>query len=453
MSDLTSVFKKNRCWEDVQHILNKLESAGFVAYLAGGCIRDALLGKAPKDFDIATAAHPDEIIKLFPNSNKQGKAFGVVAVYCANKKTQVEVATFRKDGPYTDGRHPESVTFLSEKEDALRRDFTINALFYHCKKNRIIDYVNGQEDLKNKLIRTVGDAKKRFTEDKLRILRAFRFHVQLGFQIEPDTKALAMEMKSSLLDISRERIYEECVKMLATNKLLDTVTALRDLNILAQIQPSWKTANWNHCIKFWENINTLTNDITLLWVRALFPLMIQTSYMYIHKKGYWHEHFSHTLKEWKFSSKLINNIRDIFFSACCIPPLRHMKGVSIIASSHTSLAQKLKCLNTPWLKEVIFLSQLYGKHVLQQRLGLQELEQLKAEFNKRSVDGTTLPSALITGEDLKQLGVREDHIMAYYLEQLYDQQLTDCVLEKKLMLDRANKLLTQHESVSIESLD
>ena len=173
MFDLIPVFKQHSNWSEVRKIIFTLKESGAKAYLAGGCVRDALLKKVPKDFDIATSAKPEEILKLFPGSNIQGKAFGVVSVSC--KKGIVEIATFRKDGPYIDGRHPKSVEFLSDKEDALRRDFTINALFYDLKTEKVIDYVDGIEDLQKKIIRTVGEPEKRFREDHLRIYGLFVF--------------------------------------------------------------------------------------------------------------------------------------------------------------------------------------------------------------------------------------------------------------------------------------
>ena len=212
MADLITVFHKHSGWLEVQDILNTLHKSGFKAYLAGGCVRDALLGQTPKDFDIATSARSEQILKFFSKSNQQGKAFGVVAVFC--KQGMVEVATFRKDGPYLDGRHPEYVEFLDDKEDALRRDFTINALFYDIQTKQVIDYVGGLKDLQNKIIRTVGPPADRFTEDKLRMVRALRFQIQLGFDLDSVTENAIDKMKNSISEISTERVYEECLKIL-----------------------------------------------------------------------------------------------------------------------------------------------------------------------------------------------------------------------------------------------
>ena len=166
-------------------ILKKLRENGFEALLAGGCVRDMLLARPAKDYDVVTSAQPRDIIRLFKRTLTIGAHFGVVIVMINNQK--VEVATFRSDIGYTDGRHPTKVKFVTAAEDAARRDFTINGMFYDPIENKVIDYVNGQEDLKNKLVRTIGNPDERFGEDYLRMLRAVRFATQLDFKIEPQT--------------------------------------------------------------------------------------------------------------------------------------------------------------------------------------------------------------------------------------------------------------------------
>src|SRR5215469_4321438 len=158
--------------EDALAVLLLLREAGHVAYLAGGCVRDLLLGTEPKDFDIATDASPDRVRKLFKNTQAVGAAFGVILV--RHRKSQIEVATFRAEAGYNDGRHPSQVRFTNAEEDAKRRDFTINGLFYDPATQQLIDYVGGQEDLKAKRIRAIGDPVERFEEDSLRLLRAVR---------------------------------------------------------------------------------------------------------------------------------------------------------------------------------------------------------------------------------------------------------------------------------------
>jgi len=190
-----------------RRIVKKLRQHGHEALFAGGWVRDFLLDRKPKDIDIATSAHPDEVLRLFPLSTAIGARFGVVQVRLYGHA--YEVATFRRDAAYYDGRHPAAVTFSGPKEDALRRDFTINGLFYDPESERLIDYVKGRNDLKNGKIRTIGDPRKRFDEDKLRLLRAVRFACNLDFQIMAETWRVIQEMAPAILQVSGERIRDE----------------------------------------------------------------------------------------------------------------------------------------------------------------------------------------------------------------------------------------------------
>ena len=190
----------------------RLLDAGHTTYFAGGCVRDSLLGKEPKDYDIATAATPTQVQAIFPKSDAIGEHFGVILV--KEKPAAFEIATFRNDGSYKDGRHPESVTFSSPEEDAQRRDFTVNGLFQHPQTGEIIDFVGGQADLQAKVLRAIGDPVKRFQEDALRLLRAIRFATVLNFEIEPSTWT-AIEDNAHLLEkISTERIRDEFTRIL-----------------------------------------------------------------------------------------------------------------------------------------------------------------------------------------------------------------------------------------------
>ena len=188
-------------------IVKVLRKNGFEALLAGGCVRDMLLGRRAKDYDVATNALPVEIIRLFRRTLKVGAKFGVVMVLLDNQ--QIEVATFRSDVDYADGRHPGSVKFTNAREDALRRDFTINGMFYDPVAEKVIDYVGGQGDLKKRILRTIGKPQERFSEDYLRMLRAVRFSTQLGFAIEPKTFAAICENAADITKISGERICME----------------------------------------------------------------------------------------------------------------------------------------------------------------------------------------------------------------------------------------------------
>jgi poly(A) polymerase len=193
-------------------IIKKLRAAGYTSLMAGGCVRDMLLGRAAKDYDVATSAHPEEVSKLFHRTIKVGAKFGVVIVLIKN--VQVEVATFRTEGGYLDGRHPSRVAFADAKEDASRRDFTINGMFYDPIEEKVIDYVGGQKDLQRRTLRTIGDADTRFGEDYLRMLRAIRFSMQLGFEIEKATWLAICKTALHIRRISGERIAMELETLL-----------------------------------------------------------------------------------------------------------------------------------------------------------------------------------------------------------------------------------------------
>ncbi len=198
----------------VEIIINTLEEAGFEAYAVGGCVRDALLGRTPNDWDITTSAKPEQVKVLFHRTVDTGIAHGTVTVLL--EKDGFEVTTYRVDGEYEDGRHPKEVTFTASlEEDLKRRDFTINAMAYNPKKG-LVDLFEGQKDLEDKVIRCVGDPLERFTEDALRIMRAVRFLAQLGFSLEENTRKALSVLAPNLKHVSAERIQVELVKLLVS---------------------------------------------------------------------------------------------------------------------------------------------------------------------------------------------------------------------------------------------
>ncbi|HET6440791.1 MAG TPA: CCA tRNA nucleotidyltransferase [Phycisphaerae bacterium] len=195
-----------------ESIIHRLRGAGHEALLAGGCVRDLLLARPPKDYDVATGARPDEVLALYPKALTVGAAFGVVVV--VEGTVQVEVATFRAEQGYADGRRPDAVRFTDAREDARRRDFTINAMFLDPADGKVTDHVGGREDLQARLIRAVGDPRERFAEDHLRMLRAVRFAAELGFQIEAATAEAVRELAPRVASVSGERVREELARIL-----------------------------------------------------------------------------------------------------------------------------------------------------------------------------------------------------------------------------------------------
>ena len=198
--------------EQILHILNE---AGYEAYVVGGCVRDSILDRVPGDWDITTSALPEQVKELFHRTVDTGIQHGTVTVMMG--KEGFEVTTYRVDGEYHDGRHPDAVTFTrSLEEDLKRRDFTINAMAYH-PEHGLVDLFGGMEDINRKIIRCVGDPVERFTEDALRMLRAVRFSAQLGFTVEENTKAALARMSGNLEHVSAERIQTELVKLLVSD--------------------------------------------------------------------------------------------------------------------------------------------------------------------------------------------------------------------------------------------
>lgn len=228
-------FENHIQWTSVKEVTNRLKQAGFEAYLAGGCVRDLLMNREPNDFDVATSATPDQIEALFPKSIAVGKAFGVIILPFPG--FQLEVATFREDLEYKDGRRPEGVKFSTPQADARRRDFTINALFYDLDKKNVIDYVGGEADIQKRLIQTVGEPDLRFDEDKLRILRAVRFSGQLDFEVEEKTLAVIQSRAHEVASVSRERVRDEIQKLLKSSTRAKGLKLLVSTGLLAVLFP------------------------------------------------------------------------------------------------------------------------------------------------------------------------------------------------------------------------
>ena len=229
------VLRRSEPFAAAVSVVRTLRGHGHVAYFAGGCVRDALMNIAPKDVDIATSAKPDEVQKLFRRTIPVGVQFGVIRVLEGD--VEVEVATFRSDGVYLDGRHPSTVVYATPDQDAFRRDFTVNGMFYDPLDECIIDFVNGRDDLNRKLIRAIGRASERFEEDRLRMLRAIRFASTLQFDIEPATWSAICVRAREILSVSPERIRDELIKILKDRNRLRGFDLLDQSGLLAVILP------------------------------------------------------------------------------------------------------------------------------------------------------------------------------------------------------------------------
>jgi len=216
-------------------VVERLQGAGHIALYAGGCVRDMLRGVAPHDYDIATNANPAQVQGLFPRTIAIGAHFGVITVL--ENGAEFQVASFRSDGAYLDGRHPETVTLSTPEMDAERRDFTVNGLFFDPVREKLIDYVGGQPDLDARVLRAIGNPHDRFREDRLRMLRAIRFSTVLGFDIERNTWRAVAENARHIHEVSAERIREELVKILLAPQRLRGFDLLNESGLLQEILP------------------------------------------------------------------------------------------------------------------------------------------------------------------------------------------------------------------------
>lgn len=228
-----------------REVVERLRAADHEALWAGGCVRDALLGKPPKDYDVATDATPDRVREVFGKRRTiaVGESFGVITVLGPKEAGQIEIATFRTDGGYSDGRRPDTVVYASAEEDAQRRDFTINGLFFDPIDERIIDYVGGQADLKAGVVRAIGKADERFAEDRLRMLRAVRFAASLGFEIDHATLTAVQAHADAIAQVSPERIGAELKRMLTESDPPRAMTLLHETGLWPHLLPPLSDAD------------------------------------------------------------------------------------------------------------------------------------------------------------------------------------------------------------------
>jgi poly(A) polymerase len=281
-------------------VVEKLQNAGFEAFWAGGCVRDQILGIEPQDYDVATNATPDQIRATFGKNRTLaiGAAFGVITVLGPKSAGQVEVATFRKDGGYSDGRRPDSVEFTDAKEDALRRDFTINGMFFDPTTGNLIDYVNGKEDLGKRLIRAIGTPEDRIQEDKLRMLRAVRFAATYDFGIEPETMHAIQDAAMELTVVSGERIGTEMRRMLSHPNRATAVSLLQETRLIEKIIPNAASLFPNQTTwdKLLSQLSRLVGDFESALAVLMEPIFTDST-------------FNSVSNGWKLSNHEIKTVR------------------------------------------------------------------------------------------------------------------------------------------------
>ncbi len=266
--------------EFAREVVRRLQSGGYQALWAGGCVRDYLLGVTPKDYDVATNATPEQVRDVFGRRRTLfiGASFGVVTVRGPRTAGHVEVATFRRDEGYSDGRHPDHVTFSSAIDDAQRRDFTINGLFFDPLVGAVFDYVEGRADLDRQLIRAIGDPHRRFDEDKLRMLRAVRFATTLGFAVDPETQLAMAEHADELERVSSERIVAEMRRVLTSARASRGLELLQQTGLWHVVLPEYgqnndadRTWRWNVALRVLDCLGDERDFVTAL-AAVLWPL-------------------------------------------------------------------------------------------------------------------------------------------------------------------------------------
>jgi tRNA nucleotidyltransferase (CCA-adding enzyme) len=413
--------------EDVSYILDTLNKNGFEAFIVGGCVRDSLLKRNLKDWDITTSALPEETIKLFEKTIPTGIKHGTITVVLS--KENYEVTTYRIDGEYSDNRHPDEVVFTrSLKEDLSRRDFTINSLAYN-ETEGLIDMFNGMEDLKNKLIKCVGEPDKRFNEDALRMLRAVRFSCQLQFNIEKDTYTAICRNYTLLKNVSSERIRDELNKILMSPVPSRGIRMLQESNLLKYIIPELNESvgfdqrNPHHDKNVFDHIMAvLDNSAESLAVRlgALFHDIGKPRTFSIDKKGIGH-FYGHNIVSAEMSEVILKRLR--YDNAT-------IKKVLIIITEHMSAYNNMK---NKTLKKFI------------NRVGVENLEDLfelqiaDSKGHKKDADYSpilrrredvkkilengepfTVSQLKITGDDLIKLGYKPGKEIGFVLKELLE---------------------------------
>jgi len=443
--------------EKVQYIIDTLSGYGYEAYAVGGCVRDMILGKNPEDWDITTSAKPHEIKKVFKRTVDTGIMHGTVTVLLG--KDHYEVTTYRIDGKYEDYRHPKEVSFTSRlEEDLKRRDFTINAMAYNPQKG-IVDLFGGMDDLKNGLIRCVGNASERFEEDALRILRAIRFSAQLGFQIEDNTKAAIREKANLLKNISAERIRMELTKLLVSDNP-DRLRLLYELGVSKVIIPEFDRMmetpqnNIHHTYTVGEHTIKTVNAVAgkasenrfsprerciLRWTMFLHDIE-KTNTITVGEDGQHHFHghpekgaatAKRIMKDLKFDNDTLEAVvhlikwHDYRFA---LTPQGIRRAASEIGKEYMDL-----------LFEVIY-ADICGKNPELYDVKLKELEEAKQLYRDMisKNECVSLKELNISGKDLIEAGFRPGKSMGVILNRLLEAVIEDPSLnDKELLLNLA----------------
>ena len=416
--------------EFADSICDRLAKAGFRALLVGGCVRDTLLGRAPADFDVATNALPGQVLELFPGGITVGAQFGVILV--VKDGLNVEVATFRSDIGHADGRHPDRVEYSSSPlEDVRRRDFTINGLLMEHDTGRVLDFVNGQEDLREGVVRAIGDADQRFAEDKLRMLRAVRFAARFGFAIEPETLEAIRCHARLVRQVSMERIRDELTKMLTEGaarsafellessgllpEVLPEITALRGVDQPPQYHPEGDV--WTHTMMMLEGLAAGVSP-TLAWGVLLHDVGKPATFRSAQATGDRIRFDGHVEVGLAIGRSLLEKLRFSNDDSGQILALveHHMRFKDVAKMKPATLKRFVRL---PRFEEHLDLHRL---DCLSSNRNLASYEFVK-EFVRRTPADVVRPSRLLDGNDVMRMGFPAGPIIGRILAQVEEAQL------------------------------
>ena len=438
--------------DDVKYIIKALESAGFEGFAVGGCVRDSILGKTPNDWDITTNAKPETVKKLFGHTIDTGLAHGTVTVM--RGKTGYEVTTYRVDGKYTDGRHPDSVSFALNLEDDLsRRDFTVNAMAYNESKG-LVDLFGGMDDIQKKIIRCVGVPRERFGEDALRMLRALRFSATLGFEVEKDTFDAIKELSHTLEKISAERIYTELIKLLTS----DSPQKIRDcyLTGLTKVfMPEYDTIvgvpqnNPHHCFDVEEHTLKVMENVPsekVIRLAALFHDMGKPACHTVDEKGIDHFHGHQAVSE-ELSKKILKRLK------CDNDTISKVSLLVFYHDVRTEAERRpvRRLINRIGAENIESLLMLQTADTLAQSdymredklKRIEELRVLAQEIADKG-EAVNLKGLAVDGNDLKKIGFKPGRTLGAALKTLLEQVLDEPELNNRdYLLKEAVRLLDE----------
>lgn len=424
-------------------ICHKLHAAGYKAYLVGGCVRDLLLGREPEDYDVATDAHPARVQELFPSSVDVGARFGVILV--VDNSAQVEVATFRSDVGYSDGRHPDRVEYSSSpEEDVRRRDFTINGLMMDLTTEQILDFVGGREDLSQRIVRAIGTPELRFREDRLRMVRAVRFAARFGYSIEPATFQAIVAAAPHITAVSAERLRDEITKLLTEGaadrafELLDAtgllkaclpeIAAMKGVAQPPEFHPEGDV--WVHTLIMLKNLPPRARA-PLAWAVLLHDVGKPPTFKSAQETGDRIRFDSHAEIGARMAAAICRRLR---FS------VEDSDQIEALVANHLRFKDVFQ-MRPATLKRFVRLSRFEEEHLELHRLdclashGNMDAYEFVRRFVRETPPEEVRPPRLLTGEDLKEMGFRPGPLFKQILEAVEEGQLEGRLQRREDALD------------------